>query len=174
MLYSLLHAPALEFEIEEADGHFVATVAVSETGDGSVLVTLDCWLYRIPDTDSFEFVFEFAVTSPDGTIEEYSTQNREIVLNLVMPETRPHILPTVCNALEALVEEVHPSAIYRVTKSRNLPEKALIKHNLITSTLQSMGYEIAESGTDRLRRRFWVMRSSQEGQGNGQKSEENR
>jgi hypothetical protein len=67
-------------------------------------------------------------------------------------------MPIVCAGLRALVGRVRPPVIYRVTKSRNPPEKALRKHILLTRVLEDEGYAVIESGTDPWGRRFWVLK----------------
>jgi hypothetical protein len=144
----------------EADGDgFVVTVPACESDDGGTLVTLDCRLDPMPlhGPGTYEFSYNFTVVEFDGGALAYQTQDREEVERYFDGHTREHVLPTVCAAVAALVEYVQPHYIFRVTKGLNLPQKALVKHFLVTDTLLGLGYREVDTGTDEYNRLFWFM-----------------
>jgi hypothetical protein len=93
-----------------------------------------------------------------GRPSSFETQDRAYAQPYRPDPSRSLIMPIVCAGLRALVGRVRPPVIYRVTKSRNPPEKALRKHILLTRVLEDEGYAVIESGTDPWGRRFWVLK----------------
>lgn len=156
----LLFSPETEFTIDtDVDGGYILSTALAESGDSNCIVTLDCTLAQIMNAPFGTFEFAFAISesfNDDGELG-FSTQDREIAKALIPGESKPYVMETVQNALRFLVMEVQPDAIYRVTKAGRLPVKAMAKHELLTETLQSMGYGIVDSGTDGFERRWWMM-----------------
>jgi len=67
------------------------------------------------------------------------------------------VLDYVGEALEILVAERKPAAIYRVAKSADLSVKAMRKHERVAQVLARLGYAIAETGLDPAGRPFWLM-----------------
>lgn len=105
----------------------------------------------------YEFSFEIEVVSLDGSIEDFITQDRNLVRSYVGDKCASTIMPIVRWQLPALVYAVMPPIIYRVTKMRNPPEKALAKHNLLTDDLENLGYRVLECDFDECTRAYWVM-----------------
>ncbi|MBV9930105.1 MAG: hypothetical protein JO013_04080 [Alphaproteobacteria bacterium] len=56
-----------------------------------------------------------------------------------------------------VVAAVQPDAIHRVTFVTQAHGKALHKHQIITDTLEELGYRVGTSGTDGHGRQFWIM-----------------
>src|SRR4051812_43904259 len=77
-----------------------------------------------------------------------STQDSRMAARYIPRGARAAILKLVRDALVALVSLTKAEVIYRVTKGRNLPKKALRKHHFLTEALRSCGYRVAETGTD--------------------------
>ncbi len=160
MLYqSLLAATETDFTVtrdalDDAETSFI----VAATEDENRIVTCRCRLQQFDGPGSYEFSFSILVTTVDGTELPFETQDYRMTRPFIPDEARPYIIPSVINAAKALVEEVKPDLIYRVTKSRGQPVKALRKHELITSALEDMNYEIDEVETDPSGRRFWSMK----------------
>ena len=147
------------FDIERDGDGFVCSIPVCECTGGDQIVSLDCRLDRMPEADpeTFEFSFSFVVASIETAELPCSTQDRYDVRRYFDGQSIELMLPTVCAALTALVDEVQPAYIYRVTKGRNLPQKALVKHKAITDVLYSAGYGELDSGTDSYGRMFLLM-----------------
>lgn len=110
-------------------------------------IQLGCW----------EFVFDLHVDWLDGSNEPFNTMDRNIAYNYVPKSVWPMIMPAVCKCIDALVSECEPEWIYRVTKKRNLPEKALEKHYMICRRFEGLGYNVAETGVDPAGRVYWLM-----------------
>lgn len=156
---SVLPAPEDEFEVYlNPNGEWLAEFAVAEGDDGDQVVTCSCKLSPFVEAGRYEFAFSIGVTSLFETYEPFETQDPRIARAYIPEDAYPHVLPSVINALKALVVIVRPEEIYRVTKGIRLPDHAFAKHELITETLQDMNFEINDSGTDRLGRRFWLMK----------------
>jgi hypothetical protein len=155
----LLNAVPDNFDIDtDSDGH-ICSVLVCECDEKGVYLTLDCRLSPMPDHEpgTFEFSFGFTKADIEGAGEAYFTQDRDEVRAYLAGLPVDHILPTVREALCALVEHVQPAYIYRVTKGRSLPQKAMVKHQMVTDTLYGLGYSQVDAGTDRFDRTFWFM-----------------
>jgi len=152
-------SPAEEFVSSiDDEGTITLSAAIAVSDNQARVVTVDTSLSLIGlEPQTYEFSFSITVTALDDGELPFATQDRTIARPFIPEESSPYVLPTVINALVQMVQDVQPNAIYRVTKMPNLPPKALAKHELITETLQSMNYEIIESGTDAWNRRFWKM-----------------
>jgi hypothetical protein len=122
------------------------------------IVTVDSHLspYSCDFGDCWEFSFEITVTSLDGDNPPFSTQDRAVAYGYIPSGIRPVVMHLVCLSFGALLGCVRPACVCRVTKARHPPEKALRKHQVLTSFLRGMGYEPIHSGTDRWGRLFWV------------------
>ncbi|MCP5388162.1 MAG: hypothetical protein H6915_00185 [Novosphingobium sp.] len=140
----------------DSDGFIVEALAV---GDGSQIVSLIVRLDPMPDhgIDTYEASFGFLILDTDGGEPAHFTQDRFEVEAYFDGCSKDEVLPTVCAALTLLVSEIQPTYIYRVTKGIDLPQKAMIKHLLITDHLLGLGYQTVDEGTDDLNRLFWLM-----------------
>jgi len=105
----------------------------------------------------YELSFSVVVLSESDSEAPFKTQDRAIARNYLPDDLCKLIMPIVCASIRSLVENVNPSWIYRVTKGRDLPAKAMEKHILVTGALQSCGYVISDEGTDRHQRTFWLL-----------------
>jgi hypothetical protein len=106
--------------------------------------------------NSWEFTFQITVLSPDGDDLPFITQDREMAYNYIPTDIRPIVMHLVCASFLKLLAHITPQRVYRVTSSRNPPEKALRKHHLLSGVLEEMRYAITQRGTDPLGRVFWV------------------
>lgn len=157
-LKALLCEPETDFDIQYDDWNDPeAGFAIAESEDGGRIVTCLCRLIQFDEPGCYEFAFSVIVTSPDGTYEDFETQDPRMARGFIPEDARPHVLPTVLNALRALIDATGPAKIYRVTKGKKMPDRAYAKHELITEALQDMNFVITDSGTDPLGRRFWSM-----------------
>ncbi|SFL30798.1 hypothetical protein [Methylobacterium pseudosasicola] len=162
---SLISEMPDSFSIEaDGDGAHVVLVPVAYCDVTDRLVQVEsrltytqATLPRLNIASFHEFSFTILVVSLSDDAPTYETQDRTYA-RLYLPDgCRPLIMPIVSACLKALVAHVRPTVIYRVTKSRNPPEKALRKDVLLTRTLEDEGYAVIETGTDLWGRRFWVL-----------------
>ena len=148
------------FTVEHRGDGACVSVGLAESDDGLRGVSVDVWLCPFESEDGqtvYEFSYEIVVASYDRSEETFATQDRNMARGYIPDEIRHFIVPCVQSALVELVESVAPEFIYRVTKGRQLPDKALYKHHLITDTLQQLlGYVVVDEGTDSLGRTFWL------------------
>lgn len=146
-------------DVDSDEDGFVVTVPVLEGVGGHKIMTLDVRLSPMPSmgADTFEFTYGFTITDLDEAELSYFTQDRYEVERYFEGHSRQHVLPTVCACLEELVDHVQPGFIYRVTKGRDLPQKAIEKYFLVTDTLLGLGFAELQTGTDGFNRTFWVM-----------------
>jgi len=124
----------------------------------SRLSDMQATLPRLDITSFHEFSFTILIVSLSDDAPTFETQDRTYARPYLPDACRPLIMPIVAACLRVLVAHVRPRVIYRVTKSRNPPEKALRKDVLLTQTLEQEGYVVIETGTDLWGRRFWVLR----------------
>lgn len=144
---------------EDEDGTLTVSVVVAESQDGQRVVTADCSLAPIRTTeDIWEFSFAITCTSLDGSELPFSTQDRVIAAGYVPSVCREPVVQSVCRVAARLATYRQPTWIYRVQKAAHLPPKGQRKHDLITSELQSIGYGVTRSGTDRFGRAYVIMR----------------
>lgn len=145
---------------DDAEGHWVETLLAYDNDD-SRAVFLRCCLSRMPGlrTDGFEFWFDIYVVSDNEDREPFGIQDGRRSHPFIPAEIRALVLDYVGEALEALVVELKPAAIYRVAKSARLPAKAMRKHQLVERFLERLGYAQAETGFDPAGRQFWLMAS---------------
>lgn len=158
MFCSTLDGDSFPYDLFEDDDRswvVVTPIAYCDATDRTVAV--DCRL--LPGCDIkgefWEFVFQIAIACLDGTEPPFYTQQREIARNYIPEDVLPKVMEIACSSLSLLLTHVRPVRLYRVTKARNPPEKALRKHHLLTETLLSSGYAVAKTGTDFLGRMFW-------------------
>lgn len=147
-----------DLEVGTDDDGYVCSSLVADL-DNDLFMTLECRLSRAFEIgeDTYEFSFSFVIADIEGFADPFITQNRVMVREYLNDMSVDAVMPTVCAAIRLLVNEVHPSQIYRVTKSLNMPAKAMAKHDLITFALNDLGYYEAGSGTDPFGRTFWLM-----------------
>lgn len=127
MFRSLLDGSPCAIEVfDDEDGGKAIVVQIAECVHTNRIVSVDSLLSPSCDDvgEFWEFAFHISVASPDETFEPFSTQDRWIAANYIPDDVRPCIIEIVCRALRFLVENVRPERVYRVTKSRNPPEKA--------------------------------------------------
>jgi hypothetical protein len=141
----------------DGDGFVVACEAIEH---GSLSVALEVRLDPMPDQglDTYEASFGFTIYDFDGGEAAHFTQDRYEIEAYFDGLSRKAVMPTVCAALSLLVSEVQPVYIYRVTKGINLPQKAMVKHLLVTDFLLGLGFQTVDEGTDGFNRLFWLMR----------------
>lgn len=152
---------------EDSPGIWSTLVPIALCADTDRLIAISCelvWMThdgQVPAVQEFhEFSFAIMVIDRSGIEEPFSTQDRTIARRYLPEASVGRVMPIVLWSLEALVRNVDPEILYRVTKSQNPPQKSLAKHNLVTNFLGEMGYEIVEVGTDRFLRTYWVMARS--------------
>ncbi|MGE4410493.1 MAG: hypothetical protein AB7D33_07980 [Sphingobium sp.] len=162
MFKSLLCCPCTDVEVDEEDGFYRVAIAIAERNGGNDIVTIECELAPYPLADFseesvYEFSFSISYVALDGSSEPCVTQDRDLAKGYIPGLSRPFIMPSVCNALNALLDCVEPCIIYRVVKHPHLPEKAMQKHSAITHSLQNRGDETIKEGKDSFNRSFYVM-----------------
>jgi len=161
MFHSIVRGPPYELQVED-DGRGCTSVIVSLARDQhenrivSVLSEL-VESHTICAEVCWEFSFSIAVFALDGSIEPFQTQDRTIAARYLPADVRPSVMEVVCAALRALLGYTEPPLIYWVTKDRDPHEKALRKYHLLKEMAETLGYSLAEQGTDRFGRRFCLM-----------------
>lgn len=168
MFLPILEQVPEDIEItDDGCGHecaeYFTSVAVATCDVTEKVLSIDCKLTYVfgpetPPNCPFFHEFSFAVTVGDlNEIEvAFSTQDREIARRYLPEIIVPMVMPIVLNSCSNLIERVRPPTIYRVTKTRNPPPKALQKHDLITKLIEDKGYDVQENGTDPHDRAFWL------------------
>lgn len=118
-----------------------------------------CHLFPAPSIqeDCWEFGFDLQVEYLDGSESSFNTMDRNIAIQYVPDLVQPFVIPAICLCIDALVGDCSPDLIYRVTKGRNLPEKALQKHYIVGERFASLGYRITETGLDSAERMYWLI-----------------
>ena len=157
-----------EYEVEGPDPNYwvLTLLAVSEDELRDVAVRTLLTPFTHNDAAAHELQFEIVIAG-DEADEVFVTQDRFMARGYLPTEVIPLVMPCVCGAIGALVAAVQPAVIYRVTKATQPPDKALMKHQMVTERLVELGFEVQDSGTDDFGRQFWVM--TQEGEdGDGQ------
>lgn len=152
-------APPQFFEALEENANYVQyRIAYCPESDRDLL--LNCVMIAYRDGDGVpihEFKFEFAVVSNDGAYESFRTMERDRAARFIPASIRSQIMDSVETGLAMLVEAIRPKRLFRVTKSRNTPEKALAKHHRLTRLLHRCGYRIYDAGIDVFGRNYWDM-----------------
>jgi hypothetical protein len=143
---------------DDAEGHWVETLLAYDSGDARA-VYLRSALAPMPEAAMrcFEFTFDIYVVSGSADREPFGVQDGRQSRPFLPAAIRPLVLEYVLDGLEMLIDDVGPKAIYRVTKSSELPEKAMKKHDLITERLARLGYAVTETGADPAYRTYWLM-----------------
>ncbi len=146
--------------VEDGDdaGSRIVALPVMHGADG-FLLSLSCGLHpvTISDRSFHEFVFSVLIDWPDGDHLPMETQDRSIVTHYLPAGLRAPMLDAVLQSCAVLLADVEPRWIYRVTKHRNMPAKAMRKHDRITETMLSCGYGLLNEGLDPFARRFWIL-----------------
>lgn len=158
MFQPVLKCVPTSFNVVGPDPDFSISIPVTASDDGLRTVTLDVRL--IPKSwagvDVHELKFLFVVEDKEsGEFEEI--YGRDEAATYVAP-VKHLIMDSVCAATEELIGHVQPQNIYRATFAKRPPEKALPKHQMITDTLQKLGYDEPWVGMDDYHRIRWVMR----------------
>ena len=105
----------------------------------------------------YEFGFKF-VYSSDWCNAPYSeTMDREEASQFIPDGHRDTVIHIVQACFLALLREVRPPYVYRVSFTPSVPQKAQRKHALITVAAEAAGYHVVHEGTDSCDRRFWLM-----------------
>ena len=122
---------------------------------------------ELADTENFqpvpvrlwfhEFSFHIYIRSVDGSELSIFTQDRDIARNYIPNVIIPLIMKIVIQSCGALIKEVNPEAIYRVTKIIFPNKKAKLKHDLVTNCFYALGYSLLETGVDQFGRTYWAM-----------------
>lgn len=145
-------------EDSPAGPRFSVLTPVAASDDERRLVAVLTSLYPYEEDGYPMHEFQFAISVTDfETDEVFETCERDMARGYLPTDVAPRVMDCVLAAIPALVEHVQPVAIYRVTKATRPPDKALVKHKLVTSRFQECGFEITQSGTERAAREFWVM-----------------
>lgn len=108
----------------------------------------------------FEFSYEIAIVDQIDPNRSFATQDRFEVRRLISDQLAQSLRASVIDACRVLFEEVRPTLVYRVTKARKPPARALEKHHEITDLLSTMGYTVILQGYDVFGRYHWLMRHS--------------
>jgi hypothetical protein len=147
-----------EYEVEGPEPNYwvLTLVAMSDVEIRSVAVRTMLTPFTYEEIAAHELAFEIAIAG-DEADEVFVTQDRFMARGYLPAEVVPLVMPCVCGAIGALVETVQPAVIYRVTKATQPPDKALVKHQMVTGRLVELGFEVQDSGTDEFGRQFWVM-----------------
>ncbi|MDF1721945.1 MAG: hypothetical protein P1U65_14835 [Minwuia sp.] len=142
---------------DEAGSRTVVVPVLQRTG--AYALSLLCGFYPtvIQGNTCHEFAFSIIVDQSDAELPSFETQDRKSLLRFLPPEFRQPLLDTVLVCVRHLIADVAPIRIFRVTKTRNMPSKAMRKHDLITSVMQSNGYTVIDDGLDRAGRRYWML-----------------
>ncbi len=167
MFIPLLDGVPDEFEVEISAEFARITIPIAISDDGNRLVACVCSLTPLPEENACEFSFSIVCITYDDSELPLETQDRNIAAGYIPDETRPYIIPSVCEAACDLVYHVRPETVYRVMKGRNLPEKALHKHHLITEALHTMSYVSVDNGVDEYGRAYITMQTGLLGGENG-------
>ena len=146
------------FEIAALDpaGH-VVSIPITVSDDGLRTVTLDVRLIEKSwsGVSVHELKFLYVVQNVEtGKPEEI--YDRDKAVPYVQP-VKGMIMQWVCEAATMLIEHVQPPIIFRATFAEHPPEKALHKHQMITDTIQKLGYREPWVGSDDYHRVLWVM-----------------
>jgi hypothetical protein len=159
MFESTLEYASPTFFVGE-DGEVCVQFRIAYCADTDRDVLLSCVLQPGEDDAGqglHEFIFEFVILSNDDTYESFSTMDREIAAQFIPREIRGQIIDYVEKGLDMLLSTVRPHRVFRVTKQRNLPDKALVKHRRITQVLLNSGYLFYDAGIDEYGRNYWDM-----------------
>ena len=158
MFVPALDQVPVDYEVEGPDPNYwvLTLLAVSDDETRSVAVRTNLIPFTFEGVEAHELKFEIVIAG-DEADEVFVTQDRFMARGYLPAEVVPLVMPCVCEAIGALVEEVQPAVIYRVTKATQPPDKALVKHQMVTARLEELGFQVEDSGTDEFGRQFWVM-----------------
>ena len=169
-----MFVPALQqvpddYDVEVSGPNFwvLTLLAVSEDETKEVAVRTLLMPFTYDGVTAHELKFEIVIAG-DEADEVFVTQDRFMARGYLPLEVIPVVMPCVCGAIGALIEAVQPTVIY-VTKATRPPDKALMKHQMVTERLVELDFEVQVSGTDEFGRQFWVMTQlGEDGYGYGQ------
>lgn len=159
-ILSLLPATVSSDLVEDGDGAGARIVVLPVMqADSGFFLSLSCGLYPVTISGRIihEFAFSVLIDWPDGEYLPMETQDRTIVAHYLPAGLREPLLGAVLQSCAVLLADVKPRWVYRVTKHRNMPAKALRKHDRITEIMRSCGYGLLDEGLDAFSRRFWML-----------------
>ena len=160
MFFAAIDDVPTDFDVEwrEDENRFSVVTPIAISDDERRRVAIITSLYPFEEKGVLMHELQFSIVSHDLESDEvFETCERDMAKGYIPEDVRPLVIPSVLGAVRALVDDVQPAAIYRVTKGTHLPPKALHKHEMITDTLHDCGYRTHQSGTDRAGREFWVL-----------------
>ena len=143
-----------EIAVEKDGGRHSTLVPIGVSTAGTV-ISVEC--ICVPKTfEGFSFhEFTFDVMRFSGT-DVFAIQNR-LVARKVLPEGGVHlVLSIVLASYSRLIHTVKPDYIYRCSAFTGLQEPPLRKHRFISEAVQICGYNLSESGRDKVGRSFWL------------------
>lgn len=148
----------LEGKDAQGQSYRVVTIPLAASDDGYRHVAVEVALVPFVHQRTLFYEFQFViVVTDDADGDVFRTCVRDMAKGYIPAEVRPLVMPTVCAAARALVENVQPELIYRATKATQVPPKALVKHQMITDTFVEFGYAVIESGTNDYGQEFWTL-----------------
>lgn len=158
MIEAVISEDSWDIEVFSTDNGFEVTVPIAEDCARCMDVTVRSFLSSPSfDEESWEFSFEIYVDYWDGSDEPFATQERNMATAYIPSDIRSYVIHIAIESCIAMVEFACYPPLYRVTKGRHLPEKALRKHYMLTSALQDVGYRVIEDGVDGTGRVYWVL-----------------
>lgn len=157
MFKGLIESVPGELEII-ASGHLhTVTIPLAASADGlswaaaEIRLISKSWCgVAVHELKFLILVFDAEADEPEEIYDRYKASP-------YVGPVRELVLPCVCAAARALIEAVQPSVIYRATFATRHTDKSLEKHQIITDTIEKLGYGSATEGTDGYNRKFWVM-----------------
>lgn len=168
MFQPVIEAVPSKLEIVRSGSNFTITVPLVASEDGRRWAGVEVRLLSCSwqGVSAHEFQFVIAVFDKESD-EPRDIFDRDLAAGYV-DQVRSLVMPCVLKAAETLVKSVQPDVIYRATYATRPPDKSLSKHEMITDIIASIGYGVAQRGTDRYGRRFWLMIKDGDEHGQGQ------
>lgn len=163
MFMSLLNSVPDSIEVGTEGMDWCTIVPIARCEETGRVVSVDCALapthhgFQRPSSAHFH-EFSFAISCADlMTGEVFFTQDRAIAQNYIPRDVRSFVMPVVLASCSALIAEVRPGCIFRVTKIRHPTDAALAKHHRLTRHIMALGYALREQGVDGYGRSFWLL-----------------
>ena len=157
MLIPIADADRAGLEVRSKGGRHTITVPLATDLDGTRWVAVEARLWGGHWRGVEVHEFKFAIIHFDSVMGEPVEIFDRYLAAGYLESVRRLVLPTACAAAEALIAHVRPRVIYRATYVTRPPEKALLKHRIITDTIVRSRYEVVLEGTDGHHRHFWIM-----------------
>jgi hypothetical protein len=145
---------------KDADGDgYVVIVPIVMDEYVTEIVSIVCNLGEIYTLGRgyWEFSFSIEVRYLDGRSEPVRLQERHTAARYITMDVKPYVMDVVCDGLSSLVARASAPLVYGVANEPRASEKVLQKYIRLTRRLEKEGYEVQDTGTDRLDRQFWVM-----------------